>query len=113
MAEETDISRFESIDFLNSIQKLLVQEKDGVRVWPRNRLEKLYKAYLRGQQEIRLLGEEFLSRGYDLSKLVPGYDKDFDYDTSYGIFDALEIMDFYDEDLYNGFFQRYGLGGNK
>ena len=113
VAEETDISRFESIDFLNSIQKLLVQEKDGVRVWPRNRLEKLYKAYLRGQQEIRLLGEEFLSRGYDLSKLVPGYDKDFDYDTSYGIFDALEIMDFYDEDLYNGFFQRYGLGGNK
>lgn len=113
VAEETDISRFESIDFLNSIQKLLVQEKAGVRIWPRNRLEKLYKAYLRGQQEIRLLGEEFLSRGYDLSKLVPGYDKDFDYDTSYGIFDALEIMDFYDEDLYNGFFQRYGLGGNK
>ena len=65
------------------------------------------------QKKSPTTGRFFTLRIEDLSKLVPGYDKDFDYDTSYGIFDALEIMDFYDEDLYYGFFQRYGLGGNK
>lgn len=113
VAEKSDISRLDSIDYLNQIQKLLAQEKDGVRIWPRNRLEKLYKAYLQGPREIKLLGEEFLSRGYELSKLTPGYDKDFDYDKCYGIFDALEIMDLYDEGLYDDFFQRQGVGGNK
>lgn len=55
------------------------------------------------------LNREFSARGYEISDLTAGLETDF-YN-SCGIFDALEVMDFYDEALYDEFFQTEGQGG--
>lgn len=109
VAEKADISNTDSIDFLNLIQHQMAKKDNGIRKWPRNRLKKLYEAFLRGPGEVERLNREFSARGYEISDLTAGLETDF-YN-SCGIFDALEVMDFYDEALYDEFFQTEGQGG--
>ena len=107
--QKTDISSDDSIDFLNLIQNQLVQEKNGRKKWPRTRLKKLYEAFLRGPQEVEFIRREFSARGYELSDLAAGREMD-SFDSS-RIYDALELMDFYDKSLYDEFFRAEGQGG--
>lgn len=109
VSQKADNSSDDSIDFLNLIQNQLVQEKNGMKIWPRNRLKKLYEAFLKGPQEVECIRREFSARGYELSDLAAGMKSD-EFNSA-RIYDALELMDFYDKSLYDEFFRTEGQGG--
>ena len=70
--------------------------------WPRSRLKKIYEAYLMGPQHIEFLGREFASRGYSLSSLAgQPLDGGFDTQGETPLFDALELMDLYERNIFS------------
>ena len=73
--------------------------KIGSKEWSRNRLKKLYEAYLQGGGEVDLLKLEYASRGYDFST--------FSESKEFSLFDGLELIDMYDRKLYQNFFEFY------
>lgn len=103
------VSREENTRDVNSIDKLCQllnkMENGGPKAcgWPRSRLKRLYEAYLKGPDELKFLEKEYFSRGYEIAKLVGIEEEAFDSHKPYGVFDALEIMDFYEEELYQKF----------
>lgn len=93
-----------SFDFLNQLMGKLPEEftenrKIGSKEWSRNRLKKLYEAYLQGGGEVDLLKLEYASRGYDFST--------FSESKEFSLFDGLELIDMYDRKLYQNFFEFY------
>lgn len=93
-----------SFDFLNQLMGKLPEEftenrKIGSKEWSRNRLKKLYEAYLQGGGEVELLKLEYASRGYDFST--------FSESKEFSLFDGLELIDMYDRNLYQNFFEFY------
>lgn len=123
VGRESDLGKINSYERFYDILKEMTKENQGRRKWPQNRLERLYKALLKGEAETKVLVKEFASRGYSVSALarkpgVPGNSPEGENGNSvsalaskpetgelnrtdkYDIFDALEALDFFDADLY-------------
>lgn len=123
VGRESDLGKINSYERFYDILKEMTKENQGRRKWPQNRLERLYKALLKGEAETKVLVKEFASRGYSVSALarkpgVPGNSPEGENGRSvsalaskpetgelnrtdkYDIFDALEALDFFDADLY-------------
>lgn len=81
--------------FLTILDQVTANETQGERQWPRNRLKRLYEAFHQGETAVKGLEKEYASRGYDLCELSG--EKVFTMDS--GLYDALEIMDFYDKTI--------------
>lgn len=62
--------------------------------WPKNRLQRLYQAYLEGAEPVRLLEKEYESRGHRLSELADEtLEGGFDKEGNTPLYDALEVLD--------------------
>ncbi|MDD2401844.1 MAG: hypothetical protein PHD60_06550 [Clostridia bacterium] len=99
-----------SIDRLDVIMSNLPAPglKPTKEKWPRSRLKKLYETYLLGPQQVKMLLEEFKSRGYKLSSLLVKDQEDKEAQEEQetqedqketSIFDALELMDLYERNF--------------
>lgn len=102
ITKEEDLTRPDSIDCFERTLGRMADENEE-KSWPRNRLKKLYEAYLQGPDAVELLKREFTSRGYEISELVGCPTEYFDDTKPCGIFDSMEVMDLYDEKIYREF----------
>lgn len=102
----------DSADHLFDTLKSMMGDKEGSKEWPMNRLRHLYQAYRLQPFEIDILEQEYASRGYKLSELSgrSGMDTCTEPD---GIFDALEVLDFYEGNIWSGFWGASGSGGSQ
>lgn len=95
--EEINLKDKESFDCLyNQISKLPCKKDGKSGEWPRNRLKRLYESYLKEGSDLEVLKLEYASRGYHVDELAGGPDR--------SLFDALEIMDYFDKELYHKLF---------
>lgn len=92
---DCDTSVKESFDHFEEIISRLPDPSRGedVNTWPRSRLKKLFLAYLGNQAGLEALKKEFASRGYDTAALAGG--------EKISLFDALEVMDMYDREVFS------------
>lgn len=103
VAKEPNLAAYNSFDRLHqSMKKLHEVNKNGDQKWPRSRLKKLHEAYLQGENALRALREEFASRGYNLEALAD-VSSDAVGKDQYRAFDALELLELYDEKLFDFF----------
>lgn len=94
---ETSIAGF--FEILNRMTAEGKTEKE----WPANRLRRLYEGYLQGEDAVRELEREYAARGYDLSQLS-GQDT---FSLKSGVFDALQVLDFYDRKIQEHFWKMW------
>lgn len=104
VAEKVDLRSEDSIDRLRQTLGRMAPDGGIQGQWPMTRLRRLYQAYRLGQDHVDLLKKEYASRGYTVSQLtgeraVTSGRKDG------GIFDALETLDFYDGNIWRGFWE--------
>lgn len=106
----------DSFDCLHRSLVAMREYKNGDPVWPRSRLKRLYEAYLRGPAAVRILQEEFASRGYFLADLEgkknkgtkqknkePKQKNERTKQKAYQVFDALELLELYDETVVDAY----------
>lgn len=70
----------------DSLMRLCQIIKEMEKKWPSNRLHKLYRAMLEGDEEMELLNREFISRGYRINELAQSEDW-----RNSPLYDALEM----------------------
>lgn len=111
VTKAADINGIDSVDRLGEILRNMAPGEKSAGKWPMGRLRHLYEAYLLGEEQTELLRKEYASRGYEISQLTgeaagasPGL-------KGQGVFDALELMDFYDQRIWRGFENHAGEGG--
>ncbi|WP_343208482.1 hypothetical protein [Anaerolentibacter hominis] len=110
VSEKNDLNKTNSVDGLLATLTQMKGETGVSEGWPMNRLHHLYEAYISGTLET--LKQEYASRGYELSKLC-GISDHSVCEEEAGIFDALEIMDFYRGDVWSKFWDESERGGNQ
>lgn len=93
VVDGTDRKEKESFEcFHNQLLRLPYKNKEVKGAWPRSRLKKLHEFYLKEHEDLEALKMEYKSRGYCVDELAGGADR--------SLFDALEVMDYYDRDLF-------------
>ena len=95
--------RSDSIDSLFEICRKMTEESCGTPKWPRNRLKRIYETYLTDPADLEFLEKEFSSRGMEMSDLAGMTPDNFCASEACGIFDALEVLDFYEENTFKTF----------
>lgn len=104
VAEKVDLRSEDSIDCLRQTLGRMVPDGGIQGQWPMTRLRRLYQAYRLGQDHVDLLKKEYASRGYTVSQLT-GARAGVSGRKDGGIFDALETLDFYNGNIWRGFWE--------
>lgn len=100
----------DTIEFLLKICCKMTQKEGSAEIWPRSKLRQIYEAYLTDTGDLTYLNNELSSRGREMAELVGKEPGSFSLDKPCGIFDALEILDYYEYEIVRQFL--YG-GGEK
>lgn len=107
VGEKAQKDRTDSIDsFLETCRKMSGNEGENSQ-WPRSRLKRMYETYLSEPKNLKYLEMEFASRGIKISDLLETTSETASESPAVtgacGIFDALEVFDFYDKDITDSF----------